>query len=244
MRHLKKKVAAVRRKLEEGEAGSQSGGESDLIKQEYIPVKQEEPSLTKEESMDSMESTDSPPEPTKKGKANKTAKKEEIQTNGRSSRSTTKKKKEKGFDSDEFKIPVDGKNSKGATSAKNIIKNYGRALQNFAISNMVMPYLAPLIQREQVLLKDFRKFFYSKKKQVRSIAGLRSLLLVSREDDNQTAAFKRIFKEISIIFIKFFSVNWIFSGKLLNKIAHLKCRFKMLRRIKNPENFTYLKGFL
>jgi len=244
MRHLKKKVAASRKKFEEGVPRNPTDEENDLVKEEQVPIKQEETQLKKEESVDSIVSTDLPKRTSKTTKASNTTKNEEIQKNGRTSRSTTKKKKEKGFDSDEGKTTADGKTSKGATSAKNIIKNYGRALQNFAISNMVLPYLSPLIQKEQVLLKDFRKFFYSKKKQVRSIAGLRSLLLVSKEDDAQTAAFKRIFKEISIIFIKFFSVNWIFSGKLLNKIAHLKCRFKMLRRIKNPENFTYLKGFL
>jgi len=69
-------------------------------------------------------------------------------------------------------------------------------------------------------------------------------LLVTSEDSAEVAAYKRVFQGLSIIFVKFFSVNWIFSGKLFNKLAHLQCRLKILRRIKNPEHFTYFKGFV
>jgi len=60
---------------------------------------------------------------------------------------TTQKKHSKGAEKP--------KGSKGATSGKNIIKNYGRALQNFAISNMSLPYINPLLQKENTTLKDF-----------------------------------------------------------------------------------------
>jgi len=136
-----------------------------------------------------------------------------------------------------------GKVERGATSAKNIVKNYGRALANFAASNLALPYLTKLIAQENIRVKDFRRFIASKKKRARCIAGLRQLLVVEREDSEHIAAFKRIFKEVSVIFIKYFSVNWIFSGKLCDKMTHLKYRFKILRRIRSPEHFTYLKGF-
>jgi len=136
-----------------------------------------------------------------------------------------------------------GKMERGATSAKNIVKNYGRALANFAASNLALPYLTKLIDKENIRVKDFRRFIASKKKRARCIAGLRQLLVVEREDSEHIAAFKRIFKEVSVIFIKYFSVNWIFSGKLCDKMTHLKYRFKILRRIRSPEHFTYLKGF-
>ena len=141
------------------------------------------------------------------------------------------------------KNPKEKKVERGATSAKNIVKNYGRALANFAASNLALPYLTRSIERENVRLKDFRRFISSKKKRARCIAGLRQLLVVEAEDTEHIAAFKRIFKEVSIIFIKYFSVNWIFSGKLCDKMTHLKYRFKILRRIRSPEHFTYLKGF-
>lgn len=109
---------------------------------------------------------------------------------------------------------------------------------------MSLPYINPLLQKEKITLKDFRKYFTAQRQQVRSIVGLRNLLLVTSDDTAEVAAYKRVFQGLSIIFVKFFSVNWIFSGKLFNKMAHLQCRLKILRRIKNPEYFTYLKGFL
>lgn len=240
MRHLKRKVAAVNRRLqEEGQESPLDGvnqlkEESSLIKEEDIKTKREDEPIRRESLKE--EDNYSPESNFKTSTGNKRG--EKVRT-----RRPTSDQQDINDQASSFR-GSDSKSLKGSTSAKNIIKNYGRALQNFAVSNMVLVYLTPLLQRERVSLKDFRRFFYSKKKQVRSIAGLRNLLLVLEEDDAQTAAFKKIFQEISIIFIKYFSVNWIFSGKLLNKIAHLKCRFKMLRRIKNPENFTYLKGFL
>lgn len=139
--------------------------------------------------------------------------------------------------------PQSDKPLRGATSAKNIIKNYGRALANFAASDLALPYLTKLAAQEKIQAKDFRKFISSKKKQARCIKGLRDLLLISENDDQTTVAYKTIFSELCIIFMKFFSVNWIFGGKLCDKKIHLKYRFKILRRIQNPEFFTYLKGF-
>lgn len=139
--------------------------------------------------------------------------------------------------------PLSDKSQRGSTSAKNIIKNYGRVLANFAASDLALPYLIKLAEQENIEPKEFRKFIASKTKQARCIKGLRDLLLVNEKDDNVAVAYKRIFRELAIIFMKFFSVNWIFGGKLCDKKIHLKYRFKILRRIQNPEFFTYLKGF-
>ena len=158
-----------------------------------------------------------------------------------SSSKTEAKKTRKKASSSKKSTPA--KPERGSTSAKNIVKNYGRALANFAASNLAVPYLNTLIEKEKVRVKDFRRFIASKKKRARCIAGLRNLLVVQDDDSEHVAAFKRIFKDVSVIFIKYFSVNWIFSGKLCDKITHLKYRFKILRRIRNPEHFTYLKGF-
>ncbi len=242
MRHLKNKVAAARKRIEE-DCKSNLMALKDTIKEEDVSIKEEANLPTHETITINAKTLINSKDP--QSSQNVRIKiKEEVITTSRPSRISTRRRPDNGYDHEGSQMISEGKELKGATSAKNIIKNYGRALQNFATSHMVVPYLLPKIESEQVSLKDFRKFFYSKKKQVRSIAGLRSLLLITPGDDRQTAAFKKIFREISIIFIKFFSVNWIFSGKLLNKIAHLKCRYKMLRRIKNPETFTYLKGFL
>jgi len=66
-------------------------------------------------------------------------------------------------------------------------------------------------------------------------------LLPEKNENPMITKFKRLFQVISEIFIKYFSVNWIFDSKVQYKQAHLKFRFKILRRIQNPELFTYLQ---
>ena len=132
------------------------------------------------------------------------------------------------------------KGSRGST--KNIVKNYGRAFASFALSNLSLRYLEELLKDKNITLTEFREFVISRKEGIDGISSLREMLLVNHIDGEKTALCKKIFQEISIIFIKFFSVNWVFDSKVGNKIAHLKSRFKMLRRIRDPEHFTYLKS--
>jgi len=131
--------------------------------------------------------------------------------------------------------------SSSANSSKNIVKNYGRAISAFILSDISMPYLEPMVKREGVKLEDLRNFISTGKESIDGISSFRGLLLMREGEDKKIKSFKRILGEMSVVFIKYFSVNWIFSSKLRNKIAHLKCRFKMLRRVLDPEHFTYLK---
>lgn len=156
---------------------------------------------------------------------------------------SSKRKSRKTRETRESKSALKQKPERGSTSAKNIVKNYGRALANFAASDLAVPYLMVLLHRDDARIKEFRKFIGTKKKQARCIKGLRNLLITQHEDPHMITTFKKVFKDLSVTFIKYFSVNWIFSGKLCDKITHLKYRFKILRRIRNPEHFTYLKGF-
>lgn len=132
---------------------------------------------------------------------------------------------------------------KNMPSNKNIVKNYARAMVNFTLSEPAIFYLQHLVEIEGVELQKFRMFIQSQKEGINSIKTLRELLLVTKNDSDQLAAYKRVFKEICEIFVKIFSVNWIFSSKLGDKIIHLKYRFKILRRIRKPELFTYLEDF-
>ncbi len=131
-----------------------------------------------------------------------------------------------------------------SADSKNIVKNYGKALCAFASSKLARPYIETVIAKkgyEGVNKQKFMEQMKEKKETTNSMESLRRLLMESSEDNEEDLMFKTIFKEVSIIFMKYFSVNWIYSGKLVHKNAHLKFRFKMLRRIKNPEYFTYLK---
>lgn len=126
---------------------------------------------------------------------------------------------------------------------KNIVKNYARAMINFALSEMSQTYLNKIIAEEGIDHKEFKEFLLTQKEIINSIKTLRDALLIPEGDRSKLSAFKRAFKAISEIFIKFFSVNWIFNSKINDKTLHLKYRFKILRRIRNPEHFTYLENF-
>ena len=126
-------------------------------------------------------------------------------------------------------------------SSKTVVKNYGKAIASFATSVIAIPYLTPHLQKENIQLNEFTKYISMAKDMIEGIDTFRALLLVRETDNNNESAYKRIFQRIGEVFIKYFSVNWIYSGRMTNKQVHLKCRFKMLRRILNPELFTYLK---
>jgi len=123
---------------------------------------------------------------------------------------------------------------------KNIAKNYGRAICNLILSPAGETYLLPLIQRYSLDVTAFRKYIKEKRDSLNGIMELRSLILKEKKDSAKLLAYKLVFQRMAEVFIKFFSVNWIFSGKLTYKMDYLKYRFKLLRRVRNPEYFTCL----
>jgi len=147
----------------------------------------------------------------------------------------------------EYLLPMRKPRSKPSCpegNSKNIVKNYGKALCSFASSVTAVPYIENIISNRSFLYikrDSFMDYIKDKKEGIHSIESLRRLLVENTDDNKEIRAYKKLFQEISIIFLKYFSVNWIFGGKLMHKNAHLKFRFKMLRRVQNPEHFTYLK---
>lgn len=130
----------------------------------------------------------------------------------------------------------------GSTSCKNVMKNYSRAFIIFALSQMVLPYLMPLLQQQKLELSTFKEFVKSQKKAANCIKGLRDgLLLVMNNDSDQVIVMKKVFQKMCVVFLKFFCVNWIFHSKVMDKTAHLSYRQKLLRRVQNPAAFTYLE---
>jgi len=126
-------------------------------------------------------------------------------------------------------------------STKNIAKNYGKAIASFACSDLAMPYLESIIENESCTMAEFMDYIRRNKEMIQGIDSFRAMLLPREADTMKEAAFKRVFQSISETFIKSFSVNWICHGKMKDKIVYLKFRFKILRRIRNPKEFTYLK---
>jgi len=123
------------------------------------------------------------------------------------------------------------------------MKNYCRGILNFALSRTALPYLNLMFQNYKTNLDSFRIFLSSRKSKINCIKQLREVLLIEKQDEEETVAMKSIFKDITIIFLKFFAPNWIYNSKISQKADHLKYRLRLLRRVRNPQYFTYLQGF-
>lgn len=138
------------------------------------------------------------------------------------------------------RIGGSGTPSEKTKATKHIVKNYGKAMVSFAISDLSRSYLDPMLQEESITVDEFNEYVGKKKDSIEGIESLRNMLVVTPEDSPKEASLKKVFQKIATVFIKYFSVNWIYSGKLKYRQVHLKYRFKMLRRVKNPNLFTYL----
>jgi len=125
------------------------------------------------------------------------------------------------------------------TPNKNIIKNYTRAMLSFAVSKTAVPYLQKFVHQEQSVLNlcEFRTFLKNLKEDMNSIRNLRELLIIKALDSEKVVLFKKMLKMICIVFLKFFSVNWIYNSRMNDKFIHLKYRFKILKKIKDPKHF-------
>jgi len=125
----------------------------------------------------------------------------------------------------------------------NVMKNYASAMVNFALSRMAEPYLARCTLVRGMPPQMFRQLLSSKKRKTNSIKSFRELLVIDENDCEVTKVVKTLFQETSKVFLKHFSVNWIYNSKLNDKQKYLKYRMKLFRRVENPEQFTYLESF-
>ena len=128
-------------------------------------------------------------------------------------------------------------------SSNNIIKNYSRALINFALSEVAEPYVSLGIQEHNVTKAYYDRFIRKDKQKMNCIQSLRNKLLIFPDDTENISRCKKVFQSVCVAFLKYFSVNWIYSSKVNDKLTHLKYRFKILRRVQDPQYFTYLKEF-
>jgi len=142
----------------------------------------------------------------------------------------------------QVKASTKDSSQKHINPTKNIIINYGRAIVTFALSRLSKPYIESDLIKEGVNLEEFTDFILETRGiGIGSIHSFRSMLLINEKDSAKVAIFKKLFMKISEVFIKYFSVNWIIHGRVNHKLVYLKYRYKMLRRIQNPEHFTYVK---
>jgi len=167
---------------------------------------------------------------------------EQTKANGRSRENfSNQPKKRKRIKGDAF-------TPKMYLETKNIVTNFGKQMAAFAASDLALPYLEDIVKKltsqgEKIKLSSFQAFIGKTRGNISSIDSLRSLVLETETDSETTILCKKVFRMISEVFIKYFSVNWIIHGRITYKMPHLKFRYKMLRRIQNPSCFTYLKGY-
>jgi len=125
----------------------------------------------------------------------------------------------------------------------NVMKNYAGAMVSFALSLLAEPYLARCSLIRTMPPQMFRQLLKSKRRKIKSLQSFRELLLIDSQDSEETKTMKILFQEACKVFLKFFCVNWIYNSKLNDKQKYLKYRMKLLRRVQNPEHFTYLETF-
>jgi len=124
---------------------------------------------------------------------------------------------------------------------KNVAKNYGRAICNFILAGLGDPYLEKMTLGHEVTIEGFKNFIKEKKNTLDGIDQFREMLLTKEDDPQEVNQYRIMFQKLGEIFVKYFSVNWIFGGRLNYKQEYLKFRYKVLRRIQNPELFTYIR---
>lgn len=126
-------------------------------------------------------------------------------------------------------------------ATKNILKNFGRAIANFASSQIALPYIQNTEEWKAINQEDFNKYALGTRDYIQNIDTFRDCFLIKEDDVEEEKNLKRLFQKAGLAFMKYFAVNWIFSGKIEYKLEYLKYRGKILRRIQNPDAFVSLK---
>ena len=67
---------------------------------------------------------------------------------------------------------------KSLPSSKNIVKNYGKAMCSFAASELSMPYLTQIHEKQPFNIETFQNSMREKRDDIDSIDSVRKLLLV------------------------------------------------------------------
>ena len=126
--------------------------------------------------------------------------------------------------------------------SKNIVKNYGKAMAAFSLTETASPYLDAALAQNGATFEQFKQFILKHKEQIDSIESLRQMMLPEEDDEAEVAGVKRAFQVICEVFARDFALNWIFNSKSNQKETLLRYRFKILRRVQKPECFYYLKS--
>ena len=117
------------------------------------------------------------------------------------------------------------------TLTPKIMRNFGKAICEFMLSKKAIPSLDQLIKKENLDYKEFYDFLIQSVEFFEQNGNFIALIIPQMTDDNKIKACKRVIKELSRIFVKYYSLNWILKSQDLKKECYLKCRIKVLNAI-------------
>jgi hypothetical protein len=127
-----------------------------------------------------------------------------------------------------------------ALVTKNLVKNFGRAIANFAASSLAMPYIPESTFKSEEERDRFIDYCLAKRDEIQTIESFKDAYWADDNDEEEMKVFKKTFQRLAEVFMRYFSVNWIFTGRMRYKEEYLKFRGALLRRILDPEAFIYI----
>ncbi|CAK87356.1 unnamed protein product (macronuclear) [Paramecium tetraurelia] len=134
--------------------------------------------------------------------------------------------------SDSFRVNRKKKGPK-VNDTKNITKNFSKAIISYIINEKEL--IQKFMTNEQY--DGFITLLKNKKNQMTNIKQLRDLWV----DTGRNPEFNKVFRIISQYFLKCQAVPYVYNSRISNTAWHLKYRYNLLRAVREPENFKFIK---
>jgi len=119
---------------------------------------------------------------------------------------------------------------------KNMIINYGKAIFSFALSDLAEQYIQRYFQSEKISRASFRNFVDELRPRISGCKNFEAFFRADENDSTEIALYRRVLKMLGVVFMKYFSVNWIIHGKTTHKQVYLQHRCAILRRITKDQD--------
>ncbi|CAD8084145.1 unnamed protein product [Paramecium primaurelia] len=133
---------------------------------------------------------------------------------------------------DSFRINRKKKGPK-VNDTKNITKNFSKAIISYILNEKEL--IQKFMSNEQY--DSFIALLKNKKNQMTNIKQLRDLWV----DTGRNPEFNKVFRIISQYFLKSQAVPYVYNSRISNTAWHLKYRQNLLRALREPENFKFIK---
>ncbi len=122
---------------------------------------------------------------------------------------------------------------------KNMIINYGKAIFSFAQSHLAKPYIQRYLKKEKIDRKAFNNFVDELRPRISGYKNFELVFQADEDDSQEMALYRNVLKMLGVVFMRYFSVNWIIHGKTTHKQVYLQHRFSILRRITGGQDSLF-----